>query len=402
MEGAVLQIIYIILIAGALGIFAWYIAKDAKKYLGGENSLSKIHNSIIYALSYINENMMDDGRFVYIRDIKNKYTTDKTLYNTTNHARMLYSLYLCERDLGITGLSERRKVSAKYFVDRYVQPIGFGRYAAISDPEEENLKCKKAKLSSTAMALVAFSDLRKEGLIPEEVFEGMGQFLLFMQMKSGQFYNYYDIENDGVGDENTNRNFTGDAPLGLLYLYEFNPKKKWLEAAIKGLLYLANKRKDRKEVQFDYNAMLATEKLFKTPNNGLTEEEIVLLKYHLIKMVEQFIPKQIVNKSEQYYGALIDDLKPLNIACIIEGLIATYNCIDDDLLKIRIMKSIDTGMKFLRLAQIQKGPLKGGFPNSADWKELGVPKSASVVKMETVQHALAACVKFQNMFIERD
>ena len=119
-------------------------------------------------------------------------------------------------------------------------------------------------------------------------------------------------------------------------------------------------------------------------------------------MVEQFIPKQIVNKSEQYYGALIDDLKPLNIACIIEGLIATYNCIDDDLLKIRIMKSIDTGMKFLRLAQIQKGPLKGGFPNSADWKELGVPKSASVVKMETVQHALAACVKFQNMFIERD
>ena len=64
------------------------------------------------------------------------------------------------------------------------------------------------------------------------------------------------------------------------------------------------------------------------------------------------------------------------------------------------MKSIDTGMKFLRLAQIQKGPLKGGFPNSADWKELGVPQNASVVKMDTVQHALAASVKFQSMFID--
>ena len=400
MEGAVLQIIYIALIGATLAIFAWRISKDAKRYLGGENSLSKIHNSIVYALSYINENMMENGRFVYVRDIKNKYTTDKTAYNTTNHARMLYSLYLCERELGITELSERRKVSAKYFVDRYVQSIGYGRYAAISDPEEENLKCKKAKLSSTAMALVAFSDLRNEALIPEEVFEGMGQFLLFMQMKSGQFYNYYDIENDGVGDENTNRNFTGDAPLGLLYLYEFNPKKKWLDGAIRGLIYLASKRKDRKEVQFDYNAMLATEKLFEIENNGLSEDEKVLLKYHLVKMVEQFIPKQIVNKDEQYYGALIDDLKPMNIACIIEGLIATYNCLDDELMKMRIMKSIDTGMKFLRLAQIQKGPLKGGFPNSADWKELGVPQNASVVKMDTVQHALDASVKFQSMFID--
>lgn len=400
MEGAILQIIYIVLIGATLAVFAWRISKDAKKFLGGENSLSKIHNSIVYALSYINENMMENGRFVYVRDIKNKYSTDKTAYNTTNHARMLYSLYLCERELGITELAERRKISAKYFVDRYVQSIGYGRYAAISDPEEENLKCKKAKLSSTAMALVAFSDLRNEGLIPEEVFEGMGQFLLFMQMKNGQFYNYYDIENDGVGDENTNRNFTGDAPLGLLYLYEFNPKKKWLDGAIRGLVYLANKRKDRKEVQFDYNAMLATEKLFEIENNGLTDSEKILLKTHLIKMVEQFIPKQIVNKNEQYYGALIDDLKPMNIACIIEGLIATYNCLDDELMKMRIMKSIDTGMKFLRLAQIQKGPLKGGFPNSADWKELGVPQNASVVKMDTVQHALAASIKFQSMFID--
>ena len=400
MEGAILQIIYIALIGATFAVFAWRISKDAKKFLGGENSLSKIHNSIVYALSYINENMMENGRFVYVRDIKNKYSTDKTVYNTTNHARMLYSLYLCERELGITELAERRKISAKYFVDRYVQSIGYGRYAAISDPEEENLKCKKAKLSSTAMALVAFSDLRNEGLIPEEVFEGMGQILLFMQMKNGQFYNDYDIENDGVGDENTNRNFTGDAPLGLLYLYEFNPKKKWLDGAIRGLVYLANKRKDRKEVQFDYNAMLATEKLFEIENNGLTDSEKILLKTHLIKMVEQFIPKQIVNKDEQYYGALIDDLKPMNIACIIEGLIATYNCLDDELMKMRIMKSIDTGMKFLRLAQIQKGPLKGGFPNSADWKELGVPQNASVVKMDTVQHALAASVKFQSMFID--
>ena len=398
MEGHFWQFFYVVAILTSAGIFGWFMSKDAKNYMRGENSLSKIHNSIIYALSYVNENMMDNGRFIYVRNLKNKYLINDKAYNTTNHARMLYSLYLCERELKIEGLAQRRRTSAKYFVDRYVRPIGFGRYAAISDPEEESLKCEKAKLSSTAMALVAFSDLRGQGYIADEVFEGMGQFLLFMQMKSGQFYNYYDIENDGIGDENTNQNFTGDAPLGLLYLYEFNPKKKWLDAAIKGLLFLANKRKDRKEVPFDYNAMLATEKLFSTPDNGLSEDEKMLLKYHLVKMVEQVLPKQIVDKEERYYGAFEDDLKPMNISCIIEGLIATYNCIDDEILKMRIMKSINTGMKFLRLVQIQKGPLKGGFPNSADWKEIGVPRNAAVVKMDTVQHAIAACVKFQNMF----
>ena len=394
-----MRYLYLLAVLGGAALFAWIIAKDAKKFTGLQNNLSKIHNSIIYALAYVNENMLDNGRFIYIRNIKDKYHVNKTVYNTANHARMLYSLYLCEKELKIDGLSQRRRTSAKYFVDRYVKPLGFGRYAVVSDPEEENLKCEKAKLSATAMALVAFSDLRTENIIPDEVFEGMGQFLLFMQMKNGQFYNFYDIENGGIG-ENYNLNYTGDAPLGLLYLYEFNPKKKWLDAAKKGLIFLANMRKNRKEVQFDYSAMLATEKLFKTKDNGLTDDEIVLLKSHLIKMAEQVIPKQIVNKDEQYYGALIDNIKPLNISCIVEGLIATYNCVDDDILRMRIMKSIDTGIKFLRLVQIQKGPLKGGFPSSADWKEIGVPKAASLVRMDTVQHALAACVMFQNMFKE--
>ena len=397
MEGFSLQYIYLLLVVVAAAVFAWFMSKDAKKYVGSQNNLSKIHNSIISSLAYVNENMLDNGRFIYIRNIKDKYHINKKVYNTTNHARMLYSLYLCEKDLQIKELSERRRISAKYFVDEYVKQLGFGRYAVVSNPEEENLKCKKAKLSATAMALVAFSDLRPEKIIPEEIFEGMGQFLLFMQMKNGQFYNFYDIENGGIG-ENYNLNYTGDAPLGLLYLYEFNPKKKWLDSAKKGLIFLANLRKRLKEIPFDYSSILSTEKLLNTEDNNLTDEEILLLRNHVISMVEQVIPKQIVNKDEQYYGALIDNIKPLSISCIVEGLIAAYGCLNDDLMKMRIMKSIDTGIKFLRLVQIQKGPLKGGFPNSADWKQLGVPKTASLVRMDTVQHALAACVMFQNMF----
>ena len=287
MEGLSLQFLYLGAVVGGSILFGWFISRDAKNFTGSQNSLSKIHNSIIYALSYINENMLENGRFIYIRNLKSKYKINKNTYNTTNHARMLYSMYLCERELNITGLAEKRRISAKYFVDKYVKPMGFGRYAVISNPEEENIKCEKAKLSATAMALVAFSDLRAEGVIPDEIFQGMGQFLLFMQMKNGQFYNCYDTANEGIGVDNLNLNYTGDAPFGLLYLYEFDPKKKWLNGAKKGLLFLANLRKNLKEVQFDYCSMLATEKLFSIPDNGLTDEEKELLKQHLLKQKRQ-------------------------------------------------------------------------------------------------------------------
>ena len=140
MESHWLQYLYITFIFGGIGIFAWFISKDAKKFMRSENSLTRIHSAIVYMLNYINENMLDNGRFIYVRSLKGKHKANFEAYSTTHHARMLYSLYLCEKDLHLNGLSERRRQSAKYFVDKYVKPMGFGRYAAVSDPKEEGLK----------------------------------------------------------------------------------------------------------------------------------------------------------------------------------------------------------------------------------------------------------------------
>ena len=73
MKSSMLNLLYIGLVASAALSFAYFMSKDAKKFLGGHKNLSKIHNSILYALSYINENMLDNGRFVYTRNLKNKY-----------------------------------------------------------------------------------------------------------------------------------------------------------------------------------------------------------------------------------------------------------------------------------------------------------------------------------------
>lgn len=395
----VYQILYISAVAVIASIFAFFIAKDARKFLRGENSLSKINNTIIYTLSYINENMLDNGRFVYANNIRSKHHSDSKVYNVTNHADMLHSLYLCEKELDLPGLDARRNLSVKYLLNNYVRKIGYKKYAVISLPEEENLKCEKAKLSATARTVIALSDLSVYRYVSDEEFEGFGNFLLFMQKRNGQFYTSFDPENFELEDDRTNLNYNGDAVLGLLYMYDFNHKQKWLDGAKKGLLFLANIRKNLKEIRFDYSSMIATEKLLNLKNNGLSSDEELTLKYHVTKMAEQILAKQVVDKNDMYFGALVDNVKPKDIACIIEGLISTFNCIDDELLKLRIMRSIDMAMKFLRMVQIQKGRHKGAFPNSADWREFGAPKGASIANLDTVQHVLTACIRFQKMFI---
>ena len=394
----VYQLIYILAVGIIASIFAFFIAKDAKKFLRGENNLSKINNTIIYTLSYINENMLDNGRFVYANNIRSKRVPPNKIYNITNHADMLYSLYLCEKALNLPGLDARRATSVKYLLDNYVKNIGFKKYAVVSLPEEENLKCEKAKLSATARAVIALSDANTSKMVSDDIFEGFGNFLLFMQKRNGQFYTSYDPYNFELEDDKTNLNYNGDAVLGLLYMFEFNKKQKWIDGAKKGLLFLAKIRSNLKNLRFDYSSIIATEKLFKMPNNGFAEQEKEILKLHVVKMAEQVLNKQIVDKNDKYFGALSDNVKPKDIACMIEGLISVFNFIDDDMLKVRIMRFIDMAMKFLRIAQIQKGRHKGAFPNSADWREYGAPKGAAIANLDTAQHVLTACVRFQNMF----
>ena len=114
MESHFLQYLYITFIFGGIGIFVWFISKDAKKFMRSENSLTRIHNSIVYMLNYINENMLDNGRFIYIRNLKGKNKANFEAYSTTHHARMLYSLSLCEKDLKIEGLADSAKKADVY------------------------------------------------------------------------------------------------------------------------------------------------------------------------------------------------------------------------------------------------------------------------------------------------
>ena len=101
MEGLSLQFLYLGAVVGGSILFGWFISRDAKNFTGSQNSLSKIHNSIIYALSYINENMLEAfqgsiGKAINLKDKKEQYENIEKMIERLNKTDMTELIKLGE------------------------------------------------------------------------------------------------------------------------------------------------------------------------------------------------------------------------------------------------------------------------------------------------------------------
>ncbi len=353
---------------------------------------------ILLSIEYLKNNTLDSGRFVYNSNVNPEIKYDNTKYNSLRHAGTLYSMYLCERYLKNYTLQEKRYLASKYFIENYVKPIKSNMYAVVSKPEEENVSEPVAKLGGTGLALIGLSNLYPEGKIELEKIRGLGEFILYMQNSDGSFHSKYYLDKKGRDKEFISLYYPGEAALGLLYLNEVDPQKKWVESAKKTLLYLANLRKETpKGLQFDHWAMLATKKLFETPDNGLTEEEKQLLQEHAIQMANLVLYNQIVEENNTYRGGFIENFRLCSIGTIMEGLVAIYYVVDDEILKQQILFSLKLGTEFLGRYQVKGGANKGGIPTNAYWTLIYAPKSSQVIRIDNVQHVLSAWITFKEI-----
>lgn len=353
------------------------------------------------AMEYLNKNTLESGRFVYNSNVDPKIKYDNIQYNALRHAGTLYSMYLAERYLKNYSLQEKRYLASKYFIDNYIKSLKSDMYAVVSKPEEEKLSAPVAKLGGTGLALIGLSNLYPEGRISLDMLRGMGEFVLFMQKTDGSFYSKYNLEEKDKDKEFVSLYYPGEAALGLLYLNEVDPQKKWVEAAKKTLIYLANSRKGKtKGVPFDHWAMLATKKLFETPDNGLLEEEKLLLQAHAAQMANVIIYNQIVDEGNTYRGGFIDNFRLCSIGTMMEGLVAIYYVADDEMLKQQVLFALKLGTEFLSRYQVKGGDSKGGIPADAYWTLIYAPKASQVIRIDNVQHVLSAWITFRQLEID--
>ncbi len=372
---------------------------EAKTVKTKNFSISQLDKSIDYAAVYIKTNLSKDGRFVYERDACSDIIYDGKRYNVLRHAGTLYAMSLYETYTNDEEMHAKRILASEYLLKNYVKKLSNGTYAVVSKKEEEKLPYNTAKLGGTGLALIGISDLYKEGKVSEEILTRLGEFIIYMQKKDGSFYSKYNYDSSQKDDEFISLYYPGEAALGLLYLNDVIPDKKWVNSAKKTLLFLADYHKNKgKNVAFDHWAMLATSKLIKTENNGLTSAEKDILLSFAHQMAEIALNGQITDNKNPYRGAREGNIRPCSIATYMEGEVAIFKIIDDDKLKTQLLRSIMLGVDFLASTQITtKGETFGGIPRSANY-ELDTAKNASVIRIDNVQHTISAWITYRMLF----
>lgn len=386
----------IFIISFILAITILMIYSFWKKTPASAEDINKnLDNSILLAIQYLSQNTLPSGRFVYNTNVNPEIKYNNVRYNALRHAGTLYSMYLCEKYLNNFSLKEKRYLASEYFVKRYVKEILPNRYAVVSDMKEEKMTSEQAKLGGSGLALIGLSNLYPEGKIDLKILRGLGDFIIYMQKPDGSFYSKYLVTKVKKDDEFVSLYYPGEACLGLLYLNEVDPQAKWVKASKKGLLYLADLRKDKgKKVPFDHWAMLATRKLFENPDNGLTVGEKLLLQKHAEQMANSILDKQITDPKNKYQGAFEQNIRLCSIGTIMEGLVAIYYCTDDEQLKSKILNALNLGTAFLSRYQVKDGLRKGGIPTNASWNLIEAEDKSRVIRIDNVQHVLSAWITY--------
>ena len=357
-----------------------------------------IDTAILLSMMYITNNVQENGRFVYRNSTDENIRYSSKYYSSLRHAGTLYSMYLCEKELKYNSLKRKRILASDYFLKNYVQKLSNDKYVVVSKPVEE-APFLLATSGGAGLGLMALSNLYPEKLIDIEVLKGLGNFIIFMQAENGDFWASYDIKNKTYSNAHYARYYPGEAALGLLYLYDVNPDKKWLNASKKTLLRLAKKaeKKQPSEIKFDHWAMLASKKLYENPNNGLTQEEKSAIQEFVQKNVNAILPKQNMSLLSLNYGSFNGTRTLCGNATIMEGLIAAYDVVSDASLKTKIAKSAAAGTSFLMKYQVHSGKMEGGIPGTSNWKSKNSQKSDKEIRIDNVQHSLSAFINYKKI-----
>lgn len=391
-------VILLVCVAAFVGAF---VSKNQKNSVQAAPKTGTLDSSIPLAMAYIGNATLPSGRFVYTKNLDSSIKYNSKRYNALRHAGTLYSMYLCELYLKDFSLQQKRYLASDYFVKNYIEQISTDMYAVVSKPEEESLEYPQAKLGGSGLALIGLSNLYPDKKIDLKIIQGLGNFIIYMQKSDGSFYSKYNMPQKEKDEKFVSLYYPGEVCLGLLYLYSVDPQKKWLDTSKKGLIYLANSRKDKGvKVPYDHWAMLATKKLFDTPKNGLTPAEKLLLQKHAEQMANSILYKQIVDKDNKFVGAFEGNVKLCSIGTIMEGLVAIYGVTDDEKLKYSVMKALYLGTEFLSRYQVKDGILRGGIPTTAYWKSPKADSATKAVRIDNVQHVLSAWITYKQLFAD--
>lgn len=376
-----------------------------KKYKG-ELNIVGLEDAIKSAKEYMIKNCLDKGQFVY----KNHLETDSRnrKYNILRHAGAIYALSVCYKVLPDSETKNVLKRAGEYLCG-HIKEIDSSKNAIFSHwSESSEFGENQAKLGGSGLGLIAFTNLNDivPGVVPENTLQKLAEFILYMQEPDGRFFSKY-IRNYGKSGNFVSLYYPGEAMLGLMFLFERDNNRKWLDSAIKGMLFLAKERKGDKNPPEDHWAMLASRKILKywdkTQNFTLDDKKLII--DHIRQIAVSLYKYQALKTGNQLLdGSFVPDGRVCPSATRLEGLLAILEIPEvENKLKDEIGLRCEVGIKFLLNSQLKKGQLKGGFPRAVIMYKGNTPAElkfnarAGEIRIDYVQHSLSALVQYYNM-----
>jgi len=368
-------------------------------------SASTLSRAIDLSAVYLERACDARGRFAYRVDPTSGRESHS--YNIIRHAGAIYSLAMLNRFQPDQKAADAMVRAGSFLQNRYLNAgPGEDMFAVWSKPAGVGL-AGVADLGATGLGIVALTSIQraKPNEIPVSELEAMGRFLTFLQKSDGSFYSKYRVDTGPVKSWQS-LYFPGEAILGLVSLYEVDHNRQWLVAAGKGLSFLAKSRAATQEVPPDHWALIASAEFlpfYEQSECPATREELLR---HAILICRSLLAGQITSATEpDLDGSFNPDGRTAPTATRLEGLLAALEFLpknDSSGLRAAIDKAVQSGINFLLRAQIKSGQYAGGMPGAIPREDAGVkqpePRSSDV-RIDYVQHALCAFLRYQQMFL---
>lgn len=363
-------------------------------------SQAQLEVAIQRAAEYLIDHCDDQGRFVYRADP----ATGKSLgthYNLLRHAGAVYALAMYH-DWQPDDRARTTMIRAAGFLRREsIRPLptSEGDLLAVWSLPEVTGEAGPAeiKLGGTGLGLLAFCSAERiaPGTFAPGDFDGLADFLVFMQRPDGSFYSKF-LPHEHMPEPSwTSLYYPGEAALGLLTLYEYGGNQRWLDAAIAALVYLAESRRESVFVPADHWALLATGRLFSVAKQERRKLPATLLCRHAAQICRSMLaarPQFPLPPPQR--GCLTGDGRTCPTATRVEGMLAALVILPESTqpLPAEIAAATSDAVGFLLRNQLTEGPCRGGIPAkvAADGRSTG---SAAEIRVDFVQHALSAMIQ---------
>lgn len=361
-------------------------------------SSANLQRAVTRSSDYLVRFCESNGHFVYKVDANTGDTSRS--YNIIRHEGAVYALAAESSSHGGSASVDAITRADKFLIVRYVGP---GPVAGMQVIWAKPMPDRSiANLGATGLGLVALIalDRVRPGAVPVDQLQALGRFGLFLQRPDGSFADKY-RSTTGPDQEFESRYYPGEMALGFLSLYEVDHSKVWLEAAEEALTYLARASANEAAAPPDHWAMIATAKLFE-----ICEKEYAayaaprkeLIRYAM-QVSETLLEdqQQDPTSNPKLFGSFGASGRTTPTATRMEGLLAVLEFLPPGELRTRIERAVKLGINFLVRAQIVEGPYAGGFPRSVVNSE----PHASEIRIDYVQHALCAFLRYQQLFGSR-